>query len=333
MTHIREQSTRGAAAPRVLVITYALDPTADIVLRELGERGVPFWRTDLSDFPSRSTLVAELQPEGRWGGQMYDELRGIDLSQVRSVWWRKPTSYSFPDTMSGPERRFAAAQAKGALPGVLASLPGTLWVNHPERNADCTKPAQLAVAARAGLRVPETLITNDPQAVAPFAAKCGGRIVTKVFGSIVHTEGGKRGQLYTRRVPPDQFSNPRIGLTAHLFQREITTKACEIRVTAVAGQLFSVALLAPDGPARLDWRRDSSTLTHRLAELPTDVAHGIRTMLRDLGLVYAAIDLIVDADGTHYLIDVNPGGQWAWIDLTREAITHALADLLEKGTT
>ncbi|MDT0493371.1 hypothetical protein RM717_22990 [Streptomyces griseus] len=316
----------------MLVITYALDPTADYVLRELTERGVPFWRTDLADFPGRSTLTAELRPDGRWDGWMYDELRGVDLSELRSVWWRKPTPYSFPDTMSGPERRFAASQAKGSLPGVLGSLPGVLWVNHPERNADCTKPAQLAVAAGAGLRVPETLITNDPGAVAPFAARCGGRIVTKVFGGIVHTEGGRRGQLYTRRVPPDQFSNPRIGLTAHLFQREITTKAYEIRVTAVAGQLFPVALHAPDGPARLDWRRDSSSLAHTPAALPPDVAHGIRTVLRDLGLVYAALDLIVDTDGTHYLIDVNPGGQWAWIDLTREPITHALADLLEKGT-
>ncbi|MEW9509284.1 MvdC/MvdD family ATP grasp protein [Streptomyces bacillaris] len=326
------QSTRGTKTPRVLVITYALDPTADYVLRELTDRGVPFWRTDLADFPGRSTLTAELRTEGRWGGRMGDELRGVDLSEVRSVWWRKPTSYSFPDTMSEPERRFAASQAKGAVPGVLGSLPGVLWVNRPERNADCTKPAQLAVAARAGLRVPETLITNDPSAVAPFAARCGGHIVTKVFGSIVHTEGGKRGQLYTRRVPPDQYDNPRIGLTAHLFQREITARAYEIRVTAVAGKLFPVALHAPDGPARLDWRRDSSSLTHTPVDLPHDVIRGIHTMLGGLGLVYAALDLIVDSDGTHYLIDVNPGGQWAWIDLTRESITHALADLLEKGT-
>ncbi|MBT3076803.1 MULTISPECIES: hypothetical protein [Streptomyces] len=36
-------------------------------------------------------------------------------------------------------------------------------------------------------------------------------------------------------MPPDQYDNPRIGLTAHLFQREITAKAYEIRVAAVAG--------------------------------------------------------------------------------------------------
>ncbi|MEV6122056.1 hypothetical protein AB0M23_16230 [Streptomyces sp. NPDC052077] len=53
------------APPRVLVVTHALDPTADFVLRELNERRVPFWRTDLADFPTRTTLRAELEVDGR----------------------------------------------------------------------------------------------------------------------------------------------------------------------------------------------------------------------------------------------------------------------------
>lgn len=149
----------------------------------------------------------------------------------------------------------------------------------------------------------------------------------------MHTEAGRRGQLYTRRVPSEQYAEPRIALTAHLFQREITDKAPEVRVTVVDGRLFPVSIHAPDGPARLDWRRDSASLTYMPAQLPAPVAEGVRALLRALGLVFAALDFIVDTAGRHYLIDVNPGGQWAWIDHTREAVTHALADLFEKGTT
>lgn len=327
------QGTRGGTPPRVLVVTYALDPTADFVLRELNNRGVPFWRTDLSDFPTRTRLRTTLSPSGQWVGTMHDETRGMDLSELRAVWWRKPTGFSFPTSMSEPERVFATTQAKQAVSGVLASLPGVLWVNRPERNADCTKPAQLAAAVESGLHVPETLITNDPADVAPFAEHVGGHVITKVLGGIVHTEDGKRGQLYTRRVPAEQIADPRIALTAHLFQREITDKAFEIRVAVVDGQLFPVALHAPAGPARLDWRRDSASLSYNLVTLPGYIQDGIREMMRRLGLVYASLDFIVDSKGAHYLVDVNPGGQWAWIDLTRNAITHAIADLLEKGST
>lgn len=332
MTTPTGQGTRGQA-PRVLVVTFALDPTADYVLRELNARGVPFWRTDLADFPTRSTLSAVLGADGRWRGAMRDSARGVDLSDVRAVWWRKPTPFAFPGTMSGPEQAFATSQAKRAVSGVLGSLPDVLWVNRPERNADCTKPRQLAAAAEAGLHVPETLITNDPADVPAFAERCGGRIITKVLGGIVHTENNTRGQLYTHRVPPEQWADPRIALTAHLFQREITDKAYEVRVTVVGGRTFPVTIHAPAGPAGLDWRRDSNRLRYSTALLPTGVERGIETLLRRLGLVFAALDFIVDSNGTHYLVDVNPGGQWAWIDQTRDAVTQALADLLEKGIT
>ncbi|MFH8559103.1 MvdC/MvdD family ATP grasp protein [Streptomyces celluloflavus] len=326
------ESTRGQA-PRVLVVTFALDPTADYVLRELNARRIPFWRTDLADFPTRSTLSAELGADGRWRGTMHDTARGVDLSELRAVWWRKPTPFAFPDTMSGPEQTFAASQAKRAVSGVLGSLPGVLWVNRPERNADCTKPRQLAAAAEAGLHVPETLITSNPADVPPFAERCGGSIITKVLGGIVHTEANTRGQLYTRRVPPEQWKDPRIGLTAHLFQREITDKAYEVRVAVVNGRTFPVVIHAPDGAARLDWRTDSNSLRYSAALLPREVQQGIEAMMWRLDLVFAALDFIVDSRGTHYLVDVNPGGQWAWIDQTRDAITHALANLLEKGST
>lgn len=338
-------STRDEISPRVLVVTYALDPTADYVLRELNTRGVPFWRTDLADFPDRTRLRAELRADGPWSGwagswrdTSRTTSRGINFSELRAVWWRKPTPYAFAETMSAPERQFATTQAKQAMT-VLGSLPGVLWVNRPQANADCTKPVQLAAAIAAGLQVPDTLITNDPAEVAAFANRCGGRIVTKVLGSIVHTEDGRRGQLFTWRVPAEQWDEPRIALTAHLFQREITDKAYEIRVTVVDGQVFPVAIRPTDSSAestgganaQVDWRRHSKTMAHSEITLPGSIQDAIREMMGHLGLVFAALDFIVDRDGVHYLVDVNPGGQWAWIETTRDAISHAIADLLEKG--
>ncbi|MCW5253923.1 RimK domain-containing protein [Streptomyces sp. SHP 1-2] len=292
---------------------------------------MPFWRTDLADFPTRTTLRAELEVDGRWVGSLRDSVRGIDLSELRAVWWRKPTGHELPATMSGPERRFARGQAKRAVTA-LGALPGVLWVNRPQANVDCTKPVHLAAAVASGLHVPETLITNDPAAVPPFARRCGGRIVTKVLGGIVHTENGTRGQLYTRRVPEEQWDDPRIALTAHLFQREITDRVYEVRATVVGDRVLAAAIHAPAGHTRPDWRQDSDAFTHTAIRLPTPTEDGARVLTRRLGLVFAALDFLVDARGTHHLVDVNAGGQWAWIEPTRAPITHAIADVLQKGT-
>ena len=65
---------------------------------------------------------------------------------------------------------------------MLMSLP-TLHVNHPSREADaCYKPFQLTTAARCGLGVPDTLVTNRPQAVRHFARDLNNQVVVKVMG-------------------------------------------------------------------------------------------------------------------------------------------------------
>jgi hypothetical protein len=62
--------------------------------------------------------------------------------------------------------------------------------NHPARAAAASKPVQLSTAARRGLTVPDTLITNEPSAVRRFAEK--GATVTKMLGANHITEEGTR---------------------------------------------------------------------------------------------------------------------------------------------
>ncbi len=59
----------------------------------------------------------------------------------------------------------------------MLSLPAK-WINYPSALADCEyKPWQLDLAARVGLRVPETVVTNDPDQVRAFAAEVGELVV------------------------------------------------------------------------------------------------------------------------------------------------------------
>jgi hypothetical protein len=148
----------------VLVLTEECDPTADRVISELNRREVPVFRCDTSWFPSRLCLDAYLD-SGDWSGVLRTPYRVVGLGDIRSVWYRRPTVFSFPEDMSGPERQHAGWEAKFGLGGVLMSLPA-LQVNHPSREADaCYKPFQLATAARCGLSVPDTVVTNDAPAV------------------------------------------------------------------------------------------------------------------------------------------------------------------------
>lgn len=105
----------------VLILAREFDPTVDAVVAALTERNVPVFRTDLRNFPRWLGLEARLR-NGRWAGRLWTEHRNVELSEVRSIWNRNPSSYAFLPSMTPEERDFADREARLGFGGVLASL-------------------------------------------------------------------------------------------------------------------------------------------------------------------------------------------------------------------
>jgi ATP-grasp ribosomal peptide maturase len=316
----------------VLILTEECDPTADRVVDELTRRDVPVFRCDTAWFPNLLTVDAQLDND-RWSGVLRTPHRRVALADLRSVWYRRPSPFSFPTAMSGPERQHAAWEAKFGLGGVLTSLP-VLWVNHPSRESDaCYKPRQLATAAQCGLAVPQTLVTNDPQAVRSFAERLDDGVVVKMLGSNAINERGGAKVCYTHPLSVDDLSDlSGVEVTAHLFQQRVADKAYEVRLTAVGDALFAAAIHAASEASRSDWRADLGALRYRSVEVPKAVADGVHAYLSAFGLSYGAFDFVVDHEGHYTYLECNPGGQFGWIEAnTGLPITSTLADLLEKG--
>ncbi len=316
--------------PRVLVLTEACDPTADFVLEHLNDRSIPFWRVDPGDFPAELGLSARF--DRSWSGELRGPMRGVDLDEVRAVYYRRPSGFRTPGGLSEVERTFAESQARHAWSGILAALPAVLWVNEPARMADARiKPYQLAVAARCGLTTPRTLITNRPEDVAAFAQQVG-RIVTKSLAIVNVREHNQTGVLYTTEVPEEDWNHPGIAATAHLFQ-ELIPRAYEVRLTFVAGECFACAL-EPDSPdGAIDIRAHGEQVRQTAIQAHEAVADGVRAIMDQLGLVFGAFDFLVRPDGDWVFIELNPNGQWAWTEQAAGLpISTALADLLEKGS-
>mgnify|MGYP001182129045 CR=1 FL=1 len=315
----------------VLVLSPETDLTADRVVAELTHRDVPVVRMDTAWFPTRLTLDTRLDRH-RWVGQLRAAHRSVDLTDLRSVWYRSPTAFRFPAGMSQPERRHAGWEAKFGFGGVLASLP-ILWVNHPHREADaCYKPLQLVMARRCGFAVPETIVTNDPDGVRRFARRVDGPIVVKTLSTPAILESGGVSVAHTRRLTVDDLADlSGVDVTAHLFQ-EFIPKAYEVRLTAVGRRFFATRIEATTPAAQEDWRNDLDRLTYRPIEVPEGIGYATRRYLDAFGLAYAAFDFAVDHDGRWWFLEANPGGQYGWLQAATGApISTAMADLLERG--
>ncbi|MFH8288878.1 ATP-grasp ribosomal peptide maturase [Streptomyces sp. NPDC018059] len=309
----------------VLVVTNLDDPTADLVIVELHDRGVPVVRFDAGDFPATLSCSAFIGGTDCWRGSVRTPSRRAELGSVRSMYYRRPSGFAFPH-LDKQDERFAVAQARYGLGGILTSLPDCLYVNHPNRIGDAEyKPAGLAAAAAVGFVLPPTLITNVPGDARAFIKKYGP-VIFKPIAVPLYLVGGKAQTVPVAEVTADEIDDSVTG-TVHLFQKRVD-KVADVRVTVIAEQTFPVRI----DSGLLDWRTDYGTHTYTPLVAPPRVERSMRAYLKHFGLVFGAFDFALTDSGEWIFIECNPSGQWAWMEPpTGLPMTAALADLLEGG--
>ncbi|WP_446039314.1 ATP-grasp ribosomal peptide maturase [Streptomyces sp. SID1121] len=309
----------------VLVVTNLDDPTADLVIRELHDRDVPVVRLDSGDFPYALSVAATITTDGV-GGTLSTPSRTADLASVRSLYYRRPSGFSYPH-LAEDDRRFAVAQARFGLGGIIASLPGCRYVNHPHRIADAEyKPSGLAAAAAAGFRLPATRITSDPESAREFI-KTHGPAIYKPLAAPLYRVDGVACTVEVGEVTVEDIDE-RVAGTVHLFQQRVD-KVGDARVTVIGDQVFPVRIDCD----LLDWRTDYDRLTYSVPDLPPGTGPALAAYLTHFGLVFGAFDFAIDREGRWWFLECNPSGQWAWLEPeTGLPMLAAMADLLERTT-
>lgn len=300
----------------LLILSNSQDATADYLAGVLGRRGVEFVRFDTDTALAGLTLDYDGgQPVLRMGGTDY---RPADFS---NVWYRRPERLKHPVIDDSPEGKFALEEWAEALEGFLAHIDESRWVNYPARNVRAShKLEQLSRARGAGLSVPDTLVTQDPDRLRAFSARHGGRIIAKPMagGHVERPEGQRDSLVYTNRVPEEHLADlDDLRVCPTLFQ-QCLDKQSDVRITLVDGDVHAVELTAQgsDGAQRCDIRRNNmEDVSYRAVSLPPDVERLLLALAAGYGLRFAAIDMAVTRGGEWVFFEVNPNGQWAWLDL------------------
>ncbi len=322
-------------APRdVLLLTHSGDfYTVDLVSEALARKGVRPVRFNTDLFPSHVKLLARAGDER--AAQLFTETgEQISANDVRAVWARKLWSPRMSDDLDERYRSMCINESAAALEGFFDALHNARWVNDLHRQRDTeNKQRQLRLAALAGLRVPRTLVTNDPAAARQFFAETQGQTVAKLLRPLTVSRDAVQPFVYTNRVREEDLSGAEALRHSPMVFQELIPKACELRVACVAGEFFAGALDA-SGTSRghVDWRRAApEECRWQKAQLPSEVAKGLQGLMSQLRLVFGAIDLICTPSGEHVFLEVNPGGEWGMLERDlglpiSEAIAEALLD-------
>lgn len=312
----------------VLIVSHPDDLHTGAVVEELERLGAEPFVLDLSRYPVAGSLAVAFDgvgvPKAAWRDK--SEL-ARDLGRVRSAWWRRPQPITLCPSVREPEaRRFAMGEADELAAGLWRCLDA-FWVNDPVHDeAAHRKPWQLRLAREVGLETSRTLMTNDPDAARAFVSEVGaGRTIYKSFAAT------ERSWRETRLLRDNDLAL--FGLVRHapvIFQEYIP--GADVRVTVIGDRIFAGAVDAGSGDYPVDFRVSAGARAFEAIDLPDKVGARLITLMRRLQLVYGAADFRRTEDGRFVFLELNPAGQWLFVEKdTGLPITAALAGLLAEA--
>jgi glutathione synthase/RimK-type ligase-like ATP-grasp enzyme len=312
----------------ILVISHHRDEHAQAVMVELSRREIATRLLDLARFPLQ--LCLSMHYDGAGGSRFLfgcDDEKAFDLRECGAVWWRRPQQPSVADAVRRvAHQNFALSESHEALTGLWHSVDA-FWVNEPARDVVANRKAyQLKLATELGLEIPRTLISNCREAVRDFVQDVGvGKMIYKAFSA---TEQDWRETRLLREEELDKIDN--VKYAPVIFQNYIEADV-DLRITAVGDKLFPAAIHSQDTSYKVDFRMDIAAARIEPATLPDDIADKLLKLMRALGLTYGAFDMRRRPDGSHVFLEVNPAGQWLFVERrTGQKITDALATLLQE---
>jgi glutathione synthase/RimK-type ligase-like ATP-grasp enzyme len=300
------------------------DPQVERVAAYLKERGAAPVLLSLGEFPARLRLTIE---DGA------ARVEGLEAG-ARSAWYVRSMPMTLPffdfdprveaatpaELLTRWRHRYAAERERQSfITGFVTALGrrGARLVNPPAAlDQHFVKTDQLERLRAAGVPVPRTLATNDPEALRRFAADSSAPLVYKPLA----------GGALCRRVEPSDMEGERLAALARapvLFQEEVRGR--NIRVYVVGGRVAAAYEIVSD---EVDYRGSEKGLVE--TELTEAEAVASVRAAEGCEMLFTGLDIKRRDDGTFAVLECNPSPMFAGIEswTKRSPVTSALGELL-----
>lgn len=314
----------------ILIIADQFDSHADLVQEKLVTLGKSYFRFNLDRASLESTLIS--YDDNGWG--ISSENGQLSLNSIKAVWMRRAfVDVSLEDAQAiDNDFRIWRAEWNKTLAGMYLDLRDARWLN-PIREAFRAenKYVQMQEAKKLGLRVPETIVSNQKPKLVSFAEKYG-EVALKLMSQdlYVAADGSIKG-MFVNKITASDLADFAPKSENPIVLQQYIDKLFEVRYTVV-GNSHHVCRIdsQSSSKAKVDWRRyDLPRTPHSVLQPPEEIRLKVTELMSVLGLEFGAMDFIVSKSGEWYFLEVNPMGQWLWIeDLTGLPISDSIVSWL-----
>lgn len=282
------------------------------VRRELGSLGVPTFELDQRAAPETGI---RLEVGSDVAGEIRVRHKRVDVAEITAAYLRP---YDLAPAGEGEAARRHRVVLEHAIVSWTRIAPA-LVVNRPQAMAaNDSKPSQMEQIRKLGFRVPETLLTTDPQAARDFWERHDAVIYKSLSGA---------RSVVSRLRPEHAGRLADVVFCPTQFQEYVPGR--DYRVHVAGDELFATEIVCGADDYRYPGRRRVEMLA---GSLPEDVAARCRNLARATRLPVAGIDLRRTPEGEWYCFEVNPSPAFTYYESrTAQPIARAVARFLARG--
>lgn len=311
---------------RTLIIADPWDIHARAVawgLEKAGHDSLVFYT---HDFPQKTAISIRLGRDSDDGGAALVEFacarrgRPMALEDTDAVWLRRWYQPIVSPDLHPADAKFAQTESGEFMRSTMHMLDEypRFWVNPLEAKLRADrKPVQLANAVAVGLRIPETLFSNDPARIRAFFHDNGGRAIYKPLTAATWVSDEKAHATFTSALTEDLLRHDASLANAPGIYQSFLEKDFELRVTVIGRTVFAARLESQkEGYYLVDWRANQldNEIECSVFALPAHIEEKCCALMDRLGLVFGCIDIVVTPEGQYVFLEVNEMGQFIWLE-------------------
>ena len=301
---------------KILIVTSSVDYTVDYIINKYKDK-CTFYRLNVDNFDKY-----EFNIDFQNGFNIKNEYWYANELEINAIYYRKPLLPNLND--------FEYGYIKMISKDIISIING--FVDAFDRNV-LSKPSnlrkaenkiyQIRIAREVGFNFPETSIGTNKVKMNELIRK-SAVIKPLTTGKVIN--GSLCDIIQTSTI--NEYIEEDISLTPLYIQNYIE-KDYELRITIVNNKVFPVKIVSYNN---VDWRVNQEKNKYILESIPKEIEMKCFKMLNLMNLKFGAFDFIVDKTGKYIFLEVNPNGQWLWLEeiLNLKISDEILSFLLEE---
>ena len=314
----------------ILIITDANDEHANLVTENLDKYCAEYFRLNLDVESLKKTIID--YRNNNW--IISQNGKSVDSLAINCVWYRRAFVEMLLEEKEDrtPDFLIWKGEWNKVLLGLYTSISTVpslcpLKASYAAEN----KFLQQTYAQLIGFNMPRTITSNNRDSLISFANESQSGVVLKLHSQDFYKVGDSFKGIYVNKICSNDLCTFGIDNENPITLQDYIEKKSEVRYTVVNKQHFCCTIESQNSAiSKVDWRRyDLPNTPYVRSEPPKKIKDQISKLLERLEINFGALDFIIDQNDDWYFLEVNPMGQWLWIeDLTGMDISGAIVSWL-----